>query len=83
MPDPGVENHWGLAGEPPVEVEVTVLSAPRSPTARERIGRITAVRSVRLLLAVVLGAAVTTTVIAEVTARGGGGRAVHEASAAR
>ena len=78
-----VEAHWGLTGEPPVDVEVTVLSPPRGPTARERIGSVKASRRVHFVLAVVLGAAAMAAVFAALSLTGGGGSAVREASAAR
>ena len=83
MPDAGVESHWGLVGEPPVEVEVTVLTAPRRPTVWERVGHIPALRIFRVVLAVVIGAAATASVVVALTTGGPGQRTILEASSAR
>ena len=77
--EPGVGGHWGLTGEPPVDIAVTVLSPPPRPTARERIGSIKAPR--RALVG--LGAAATAAVLAALSLTGGGGGPIREASAAR
>lgn len=83
MSEPGVEGHWGLTGEPPVDVEVMVLSPPRGPATRERIGSVMAPRRGHFVLAVVLGAAAMAAVFAALSLTGGGGGAIREASAAR
>jgi hypothetical protein len=82
-PSARVEGHWGLTGEPPVDVEVTVLSSPPRPTARERIGSIKAPRRAHLVLAVVLGAAAMAAVLSALSLTGGGRDPIREASAAR
>jgi hypothetical protein len=80
MSEPGVEGHWGLTGEPPVDVEVTVLSPPPGPTARKRIGLSKAPRRARFVFAGVVGAAA---VLAALSLIGSDGGPIREASAAR
>lgn len=60
-----------------------MLSARGAPTAWQRIGSLSALRSVPLALAVVLGAAATATVVIALALTSGGGGGSRGVSAAR